>query len=185
MADEVGFERVTLAAVADRFGVAVPSLYKHVDGLPALRREVALLAVRELGDALEAGAAEADPFAGLASAYRDYARSHPGRYAATVRAPEPDDADAIAATERVLATVLGVLSPYGLSGDDAIDATRSIRASLHGFVSLEAAGGFGLPRDVDRSFERLVEMLDTSLRARARRKPQPPPGSAGRRIRGG
>jgi hypothetical protein len=34
--------------------------------------------------------------------------------------------------------------------DDA--ATRMLRASPHGFVALEAAGGFTLPGDVDRSF---------------------------------
>jgi hypothetical protein len=36
---------------------------------------------------------------------------------------------------------------------------------LHGFVTLEAAGGFGLPRDVDRSFDRLVDALDAALTA--------------------
>jgi len=52
-----------------------------------------------------------------------------------------------------------VLEGYGIEGDDAIDVTRSLRAALHGFVSLEAAGGFGLPADVDRSFDRLIHGL--------------------------
>jgi len=51
-----------------------------------------------------------------------------------------------------------------LSGADAIDATRTLRAALHGFVTLEALGGLGLPLDVDRSFARLVEILDAALR---------------------
>ena len=53
---------------------------------------------------------------------------------------------------------------YELSDDEAIDATRALRAALHGFVTLEAVGGFGLPRDVDRSFARLVQILDTAFR---------------------
>lgn len=65
--------------------------------------------------------------------------------------------------------MLRVLSTYGLTGDDAIDATRTLRATMHGFVSLEALGGFGLPQDVDRSYERLVEILDAALRGGARR----------------
>ncbi len=65
---------------------------------------------------------------------------------------------------RLLRTVFSVLARYGLSGDDAIDATRALRAALHGFVTLEAVGGFGLPRDVDRSFARLVQILDTAFR---------------------
>jgi AcrR family transcriptional regulator len=162
--DDTGFERLTLAAVAQRFGVAVPSLYKHIAGLDALRREVAIRGIRELGDELAAAVAGDGGLAEIAQAYRDYARSHPGRYAATLRAPGSDDADARAASQAVLDTVLGVLTGYGLTGADAIDATRALRASLHGFVELEAVGGFGLPQDVDRSFDRLIEIMDAALR---------------------
>jgi hypothetical protein len=52
-----------------------------------------------------------------------------------------------------------VMAGYGLDGDDAIDAVRAYRSALHGFVSLEASGGFGMPLSVDRSFGRLVHAL--------------------------
>jgi AcrR family transcriptional regulator len=166
VADEVGFDRLSLAAVADRTGVRLPSLYKHIESLDGLRRDVAVRALGELADAL--GPAAADRTAGeelraVASAYRDYARAHPGRYAATVRAPLPgDEAHAVAAAA-VLQVVNHVLSGYGLKDDDAVDAARTLRAALHGFVVLDASGGFGLPRDVDRSFDRLVTALDAAL----------------------
>lgn len=167
VADEVGFERLTLAQVAERFGVAVPSLYKHVDGLQGLRDAVALLSVRELGLALEAGlhADDGRSLAALARAYRGFATAHPGRYQATVRAPDPANAEAVEASDAVLAVVLEVMATYGLEGPDAIDAIRTLRAALHGFVSLEASGGFGLSQDVDRSFERLVGLMDAALRS--------------------
>jgi len=56
-----------------------------------------------------------------------------------------------------------VLSGFGLEGDDAIDAIRGIRSALHGFVSLEAAGAFAMPQDVNRSFRRLVAVLIDAL----------------------
>jgi AcrR family transcriptional regulator/catechol 2,3-dioxygenase-like lactoylglutathione lyase family enzyme len=181
LADEAGLDGLTLAALAERLGVAVPSLYKHVDGLPALRRDLAVLAVGELGAALADALANVrsdvpapgDRLQALADTYRGYARSHPGRYAATLRAPAPGDIELARAAERVLETGFDVLSGYGLTDDDAVDATRALRAALHGFVALEAAGGFGIPRDVDRSFERLVEALDAALRAL---RPVAPPG---------
>jgi len=171
LADEIGFDRLTLAALAARFRVAVPSLYKHLDGLGALRRGVAVLAVRELGAALDAALADTEPddassrIAALARAYRVYALAHPGRYAATIRAASPVDPEHRTASDAVLAIVLGVLEARGLTGDEGIDAARTLRAALHGFVALEAAGGFGLPRDVDRSFGRLVRTLDAGLTA--------------------
>ena len=62
-----------------------------------------------------------------------------------------------------VAIATDVLAGYQLRDDDAIDATRALRSTLHGFVTLEAAGGFGLPVDVDRSFDRLVRGLITAL----------------------
>jgi AcrR family transcriptional regulator len=167
VADQEGYDRLTLAAVARRFGVAVPSLYKHVPGLGALHRKLAVLAIRELGEALAAAAAgrEGTPaLCAMAHAYRDYAQAHPGRYTATLRAPDPTEREAAAAAQALLDPVFSVLAGYGLTGADAVDATRALRAALHGFVTLQAAGGFGMPQDVNRSFARMIEALDVALR---------------------
>ena len=169
LADEVGWDHLTLAALAGRLGVAVPSLYKHIDGLDAVRRGVSILALTELGDALAgtlADVPEADSgrrLRVLADAYRAYAGAHPGRYAATVRAAPADDREHGAASDAVMRTVFAMLAERGLVGDQVTDAARVLRASIHGFVTLEAAGGFGLPRDVGRSFARLVDGLDRGL----------------------
>jgi AcrR family transcriptional regulator len=166
LADEIGFDRLTLAALAARLGVRLPSLYKHIDSLDGLRRDVAVLAVTELGATISAaavGRAGSDALRAVADAYRRYGQAHPGRYAATIRAPGADDAEHTAAAEGVLRVVLAVLAGYGLAGNDAIDATRALRAGLHGFVALEAGGGFGMPVDVDRSYTRLVDGFDATL----------------------
>lgn len=164
VADEVGLEHLTLAAIAQRFGVTLPSLYKHVGGLAALRRDLAVLGVRELTAALSSaavGRARSDALHAIANAYRDYAKHHPGRSAAAVRAPDPDDAEHLAAGEAAVAVLLAVLDGYEITGEDAIDAIRSLRAVMHGFVTLEAAGGFELPRSVDATYTRLIDSLDT------------------------
>ena len=59
--------------------------------------------------------------------------------------------------------VIAVLRGYGLQGDDAIHGVRIVRAALHGFVTLEAGGGFGLPLSLDDTFGRLVAVLDQGL----------------------
>jgi AcrR family transcriptional regulator len=169
VADEVGFDRLSLAAVAERAGVRLPSLYKHIDSLVGLRRDLTVRALSELAAALAPavdGRTGDEALRALAGAYRRYAKQHPGRYAATVRAPSPDDTEHVAAADAVLRTVDGVLAGYGLEGDDAVDGARTVRAALHGFVVLEAAGGFGLPRDVSRSFDRLVAVLHDGLTSR-------------------
>lgn len=49
----------------------------------------------------------------------------------------------------------------------AIQAARSLRSAVHGFVSLELAGGFGMPVDADASFAWLAELLADGIRAHA------------------
>ena len=44
---------------------------------------------------------------------------------------------------------------------------------MHGFVSLEAAGGFALPQDLDESYRRMVDGFSGSL---------PPPLTGGRGV---
>lgn len=162
MADEVGYQNLTLAAIAVRFGVALPSLYKHVSGLDGVQRGLAVVGLRELGERLAeatAGREHDDALRALATAYREYAHAHPGVYAATLRAPAADDAAHLAAAEDVLRIVFTLLESYGITGDDAIHATRGMRAAMHGFVALESAGGFGLPQDVDRSYAQLIDSV--------------------------
>ncbi|MEU4660459.1 TetR-like C-terminal domain-containing protein [Micromonospora chalcea] len=168
LADEVGYEKLTLAALAARLGVALPSLYKHVRGVDALHQQLAVLATAEIADMLTtaaAGRAGGDALRAVAAAYRAYARQHPGRYPAAQRAPDPADAEHLAAGERAVGAIRAILLGYGLDGDDAIDAIRMFRAAVHGFVALEAAGGFGLPRDTDRSFDQLIAGLDRAYRS--------------------
>lgn len=177
LADEVGLDRLTLAGVAQRLGVSGPALYKHVAGLDALHRDIAVLALGELTAALSAatvGRAGADALRGLADAYRAYARAHPGRLAASVRAPAAGDAEHAAASDAALAVLVAVLRGYGVQDGDLVDALRVVRAALHGFAAVETAGGFGRPRDVDATYARYVRTLDAGLRSwSARTEPSP------------
>jgi AcrR family transcriptional regulator len=166
MADEVGLSRLTLAALAERLGVRQPSLYKHVDGVAGLQRSISIRAKVELGDVLAratVGRSRGDAITSMSHAYRTWALDHPGRYEAAQWAPEPGDGDDEEVSAAVVQVCADVLAGYGLGGDDAIDAIRAVRSALHGFVTLEAGGGFGLPADIDRSFDRLVGGLVTAF----------------------
>ena len=167
LADRVGLDRLTLAAVAQQLGVALPSLYKHVRGLDGLRRELALRGIREITESMTSaavGRSGPDALRGVANAYRAYAAAHPGTYAASLKGPDPDDEVYAAAAEKAVGLFLAILDGYGVTGEAAIDATRYVRSALHGFVSLDAAGGFGMPQSVDASYERLVVAVDHALR---------------------
>ncbi|MHA7283245.1 TetR/AcrR family transcriptional regulator [Arthrobacter sp. TMS2-4] len=159
LADEVGLRRLTLAALAERLGVRQPSLYKHIDSMAALHRDISVRAKRDLAEVLAraaVGRSGADAIHAMSHAYRDWARGHPARYESSQRGPSPGDLEDETVSLDGVRVIADVLVAYDLVGDDAIDAIRALRSALHGFVSLESAGSFALSADIDRSFERLV-----------------------------
>jgi len=164
MADAAGrLEEVTLTRLPARLKIKVPSLYNHVTGLDDLRQAMAIYGGRRLIDLLRQatlGQVGREALISIAWAYRRFAQEHPGIYPLTIRAPEPDEQELASLAQELLQILLLVLASLGLRGDPALHAVRGLRALLHGFVALEAAGGYKMKLDQDESFRR---MLNTYL----------------------
>jgi AcrR family transcriptional regulator len=168
LADEIGYENLTLAALAKRVGVNPSSLFKHFDGLADLRQALATKALNDHRAKLEEsvmGKAGPDALRALAEQFRRQVRASPSQYTSIVRAPNPQADAHIKAAKRLLAVYQAVSASYGLTGKDATDAIRLIRSGLNGFVTLESAEGFGLPQPTDESFDILISVLDDMLSA--------------------
>ncbi|WP_084265065.1 TetR/AcrR family transcriptional regulator [Actinomadura macra] len=163
--DAEGPGALTLAAVAGRAGVATPSLYKHVRNLAELRLLMTVRVMEELTERLgEAalGRSGDDAVRAVMRAYRSYVMEHPARYASMEQSAEPIER-IDAAGERLLGIILAVLRGYDLEGSALIHAARCLRSAVHGFAVLEAAGGFGLPEDLETSYELLITMVTGGL----------------------
>lgn len=167
LADEVGFDQVTVSALARRFDVKVASLYSHVRNSDDLRTRIALLALAELadrGDLALAGRAGKDALTALADVYRDYAREHPGRYAAAQLRLDPQAAAASAGGRHARMT-RAVLRGYDLTEPDQTHAVRLLGSVFHGYVSLELGGGFSHSApDTQETWTRILDALDALLR---------------------
>jgi AcrR family transcriptional regulator len=164
-----GIEALTVGRLASLLGIQPPSLYNHVGGLPDVYRELALLNASALADRLTGaavGRAGGDAVHAIAQAYRGYIKESPGVYLSSLRSSlnrqEPDPA-LEAAEERAVRVVVAVVASFGLHGDDAIHGARALRSAVHGFTTLEIAGGFGIPIDLDESFTRLIDALINGL----------------------
>jgi AcrR family transcriptional regulator len=173
IADREGLERLSLARLAERLGVRPPSLYNHVAGLDDVRRGLALEGARALAGRLAraaVGKPGAEGVRAIGEAYRAFAREHPGLYAALQRAPAPDNTALIAASEDIMAILRAALAPWGLDEAEQVHAIRTLRSLAHGFVSLEVAGGFGMPYDLRESYEYALALFIAGLGARRSRK---------------
>lgn len=163
--DERGLAGLTLAAVAERCAVAAPSLYKHVGGLAEVRVLVGVRVLEEVTQRFSTavmGRSGEDAIATLMREYRAYVTAHPARYAAMPPDPLGDPRTAPAG-QRLIQIIQAALRPWRLEGSDAIHAIRRMRVIAHGFASLESAGGFGLPEDLNETYEQLIRSFLASL----------------------
>ncbi|MDH6124821.1 TetR/AcrR family transcriptional regulator [Kitasatospora sp. GP82] len=167
LADEVGFDKVTVPALARRFDVTTASLYSHIKSSQDLKAKIALLALEELADrvaAALAGRAGKDALTAFANAYRDYAREHPGRYAAAQLRLDPETAAASAGGRHAQMT-RAILRGYDLTEPDRTHAVRMLGSIFHGYVSLEMAGGFSHSApDSQETWSWILDSLDAQLR---------------------
>lgn len=160
IADTDGIEAVTLASLAKKLEIRPPSLYNHVDGLPGLRKKLAVHGLERLNINLTRaviGRSGDDAVRAMGEAYVSFVRAHPGLYEATLIAIDPQDPDHQRVATETVDLVVRVLNAYGLEDEAALHAVRGLRSIFHGFASLEQRGGFGLSLDNDLSLRLLID----------------------------
>ncbi|MEW4369896.1 TetR/AcrR family transcriptional regulator [Paenibacillus kandeliae] len=159
IADEHGIQQITLSTVAQKLNVRSPSLYNHVDGLPGLRRAMALKGLEQLREIMmqaAVGRSRDTAIREVARAYLQFVRTQPGLYEATFYQAEQNDPSLNKVANQLLELLFQILREFELTDDGLIHAGRGLRSVLHGFSSLERNHGFGLKVDVDTSFEIII-----------------------------
>jgi AcrR family transcriptional regulator len=167
LADEAGFETVSLSEVARRLGVQTPSLYSHVRDLAALRDGITALAFADLAARISpqiAGRSGREALHGLATAYRQFATESPGRWQSLQRRAGTTVVESGAAVALV-ALNDAVLRDYALSPEYRVHATRLIGSTINGFLALERVGNFdhSVPEPAE-SWTVAIDGLDILLR---------------------
>jgi len=160
IADQQGMPEVTLANLAKKLGIRPPSLYNHFEGLPGLRKKLAIHGINLLYEEM-AGAAVGvvgtEAVLAMSKAYVDFARRHPGIYEATLLAPNPEDVEVQQACAKIVDLSIRVLQTYYLEGEQAIHTVRGLRSILHGFAALEQKGGFKMKLNLDDSLTIIIQ----------------------------
>lgn len=165
--DEKGLDALSLAAVADRAGVASPSLYKHVGSLADLRELMAEQIARQITATFARevmGRSGDEAVVALMRAWRAYVLTNPARYHLVPLDPLHRDGPLAQTAGELMEVFVAVMRGYGLDDEATTHAIRRLRAAAHGFATLEAGGGFGIDLDVDESYDQLIDMCVRSLR---------------------
>ena len=147
---------VSVNAIGRRLGVSGPALYRYFPSRDALLTALTLDAYADFGTALRAATAPdrtPDPagrLRALVTAYREWARAHPHRYALLYRVAVPGydahAAELVAAARPLMDLTLEILDGLGPpKGDDGLSREQrgvALWSRCHGLVDLELNGNF-------------------------------------------
>jgi AcrR family transcriptional regulator len=155
-----GPQALTMRRLADRLGIRAPSLYKHLPDKAALEAAIIATGLEDIATTLQAAletatAADAEPLAALAGAYRAFALAHPHLYRLMTDQPLPRDhlppgVEAHAATPLLRA-----------AGNQ--DLARAVWAFAHGMVQLELARRFPPGADLDTAWQEGITASRTRM----------------------
>ena len=168
LADQDGFDAITISTLARRFGVRPASLYSHVRDLASVREGVHELALGELADRVAvavAGRAAFDALSGFAEVHRRYATERPGCWTAVQRPATATIARSDGA-RRLSTLLLAVIGGYNLPEGEHVHAARFVGATINGYLTLNRTGAYDhRTQPADVSWNRAVFALDSALRA--------------------
>lgn len=156
IADEKGIASITLKSLAEELGVKSPSLYKHINGLDELNKELMLYGWNLLeNDVMKAaiGKAKDDAIISMCYAYRNFVALHNGLFEAMQWYNMYKSNEHLQATEGVVSVLFQVLDAYDLLEEQKIHIVRMFRGFLQGFLSIESHDGFGNSLTVDDTFD--------------------------------
>lgn len=157
--EQGGADNVSLAALAKKFGVKAPSLYRHVKNKTELLREVNLITAQRLTDSLLSAIESVgdDPKArvlAVGKAYRAFVHEHPATYQLAFASPADIQPDS-AAMEQLAIPIQEIMAE--VSGEEnSLTALRGIWALIHGFVTFEINGQFRRGGDIEAAFFRVL-----------------------------
>jgi AcrR family transcriptional regulator len=167
VADRVGWSEFTLSQVAKEVNRHVSSMYAHVNGLDDLRREITLLALDELSDAVwgaAIGHVGEEALGAIAVVLREYCEIHPGRMASIVLTKHGTDPEQVRRAERLAEPTRATLRSFGLSEPQVMHAHRIFSVTIWGFTQGERGELFPLG-GVDETFGYVLELFFLALRS--------------------
>lgn len=160
---EEGWNEFRLARLAENLGIRTPSLYNHIQDMEEVRREMKRRSLQILGDKLslklKSTVAGSERISEFVYAYRSFAVKYPEFYPLTIESTEFDPELKILG-DRILTICMEVFR-FPVLDEVAVHRIRILRSLLHGFIVLEAVGGFGRKESVEESFKKITESLES------------------------
>lgn len=172
LANDVGFENVSLKLLAERLGVRSPSLYNHVSGLDELKREVMLYGWHSISIEIINAVGNSggyDAIRAMCRAFYRFASDNKGVFNAMLWYNQYADERTLEATKSLFSVMYGLFTQVNIPRWKAEHIIRTFRSFLEGFSLLVNNRSFGHSASIDESFEMSLNILIEGLKTEEER----------------
>ncbi len=173
LANEIGFEKVTLKLLASNLNIKPPSLYNHINGLEDLQKEVMLYGWKQLEErVIEAaiGVTGYDALEAMGHTFYKYATENSGVFDAMLWYNKFQSDEMQDATKRIFSVIYKIFSTLNISQENCDHLIRTYRAFLEGYILLVNNNAFGHPLSIEDSFEISLKVLKAGTKTLERKK---------------
>jgi AcrR family transcriptional regulator len=168
LANEKGIDHVTIVALANKLGVRPPSIYNHFRNLTEIHRQMAREGLQKLEDTLlrsVAGKSGEEAILSFSLQYLEFAKENPGLYEATISSIKGEDEMIEEVRKNIIQLLVRLLAPFSLEEQKALHLIRGLRSIVHGFSSLQSAGGFQMDFRIEDSLCYTIKTLCRGLKS--------------------
>ena len=167
LANEIGFEKITLKLLAEKLNVQLPSLYNYIKGIDDLQREILLFGWKQveaemLGAAVCVSGYEA--LEAICRAFYHYATENPGVFNTMLWYNKFQNDETHEATEKMFLMIYKTFTTLNISKENCDHLIRTFRSFLEGFALLVNNKAFGNPVSIEKSFDISLQVLITGIK---------------------
>jgi len=148
LVEEEGYNNLSMRNLAKRLDVKAASLYNHIKSTDDLNSEICIKIADDFFQAQKAsmeGKSPQEAILALANAYRNLAKEKQKFYEIVVMLPNSTNEALYEKRKSLFFIVMEAVSKFNLTEEQKLFWQRTLRATVHGFASLENAGYFTIP----------------------------------------
>jgi len=168
LANEIGYDNISLKTLAERLGVRSPSLYNHISGLDELKHELMLYGWHCIGSEIikaVSGLTGYDAIREMCRAFYRFALNNKGVFNAMLWYNQYTDENTLEATKLLFSMMYGLFTQINIPRWKAEHIIRTFRSFLEGFSLLVNNDSFGHSASIDESFEISLDILIAGMKA--------------------
>ncbi|MCI8377408.1 MAG: TetR family transcriptional regulator [Lachnospiraceae bacterium] len=162
LANEIGFEKITLKLLAENLNVQPPSLYNHIKGIGDLQRELMLFGWRQMEENMIEAAVCVSGYEALEAichAFYKYAIENPGVFNTMLWYNKFESDETHGATEKIFSVIYKIFIKLNISKENCDHLIRTFRSFLEGFALLVNNKSFGNSILIEESFNISLQVL--------------------------